>query len=588
MFTAQEDKKITINKKGRLLLVILLTATAIIILILSSTMWYLRKRVLGCIGLADEQKESQSKLRTTMASIENTNVPQVFSFTDIVVATNNFSNENKLGEGGYGSVYKGDLQNGQEIAVKRLAKTSTQGFEECTLLDWEKRVQIIEGITQGLLYLQEYSRLTIIHRDLKASNILLDNEMKAKIADFGMARIFQKDKFEANTDRIAGTLGYLPPEYVYQGIYSTKSDVYSFGVLLLQIISGKRSNRLHGPHESLNLQEYAFELWKEGKGMEFMDPSLDDTYSSSQEDKKITITSKGRLLLVILLTATAIIILILSSTMWYLRKRVLGCIGLADEQKESQSKLRTTMASIENTNVPQVFSFTDIVVATNNFSNENKLGEGGYGPVYKGNLQNGQEIAVKRLAKTSTQGFEECTLLDWEKRVQIIEGITQGLLYLQEYSRLTIIHRDLKASNILLDNEMKAKIADFGMARIFQKDKFEANTDRIAGTLGYLPPEYVYQGIYSTKSDVYSFGVLLLQIISGKRSNRLHGPHESLNLQEYPESDKYGDTVRYTLVVADMDENRAENLQDLSFFGLWSSLRSSSFSREDLSLSCKL
>ncbi|KAL7221951.1 hypothetical protein ACSBR1_023814 [Camellia fascicularis] len=327
---AQEDRKITINNKGRLLLVILLTATAIIILILSSTMWYLRKRVLRCIGLADEQKESQSKLRTTMASIENTNVPQVFSFTDIVVATNNFSNENKLGEGGYGPVYKGNLQNGQEIAVKRLAKTSTQGFEEfenevmvtaklqhvnllrvlgyctegeeqmliyeympnksldnyiydpirCTLLDWERRVQIIEGITQGLLYLQEYSRLTIIHRDLKASNILLDNEMKAKIADFGMARIFQKDKFEANTDRIAGTLGYLPPEYVYQGIYSTKSDVYSFGVLLLQIISGKRSNRLHGPHESLNLQEYAFELWKEGKGMEFMDPSLDDTYSS--------------------------------------------------------------------------------------------------------------------------------------------------------------------------------------------------------------------------------------------------------------------------------------------------------------------
>ncbi|KAI8018539.1 Class V chitinase [Camellia lanceoleosa] len=103
---AQEDKKTTINNKGRLLLVILLTATAIIILILSSTMWYLRKRVLRCIGLADEQKESESKLRTTMASIENTNVPQVFSFTDIVVATNNFSNENKLGEGGYGPVYK--------------------------------------------------------------------------------------------------------------------------------------------------------------------------------------------------------------------------------------------------------------------------------------------------------------------------------------------------------------------------------------------------------------------------------------------------------------------------------------------------
>ncbi|XP_028072480.1 putative cysteine-rich receptor-like protein kinase 31 [Camellia sinensis] len=247
-----------------------------------------------------------------------------------VLATNNFSFENKLGEGGYGPVYKGTLQNEQEIAVKRLSKTSTQGFEEfknevmltaelqhvnllkvlgfctekeeqmliyeympnksldyyiydpirCTLLDWEKRVQIIEGITQGLLYLQEYSRLTIIHRDLKASNILLDNEMKAKIADFGMARIFQKDELEANTGRIVGTYGYAPPEYVKQGIYSTKSDVYSFGVLLLQIISGKRNNCLHGLHENLNLLEYAFELWKDGKGMEFMDPSLNDLYSS--------------------------------------------------------------------------------------------------------------------------------------------------------------------------------------------------------------------------------------------------------------------------------------------------------------------
>ncbi|KAK2358056.1 cysteine-rich receptor protein kinase [Trifolium repens] len=253
----------------------------------------------------------------------------VFSYLAIKVATDNFSEENKLGEGGFGAVYKGKLRKGQEIAVKRLSETSNQGLEEfkneialtarlqhvnlvrllgyCTktneklliyeylpnksldhflldpsksiLLDWRKRVNIIEGITQGLLYLQEYSNFIIIHRDLKASNVLLDHEMNPKISDFGMARIFGKYELEANTSRIVGTYGYVPPEYVRKGIYSPKYDVYSFGVLLLQIISGKRTSRYYGPHENMNLLEYAYELWREGRGAEFFDPSLDDTTS---------------------------------------------------------------------------------------------------------------------------------------------------------------------------------------------------------------------------------------------------------------------------------------------------------------------
>ncbi|KAF8414038.1 hypothetical protein HHK36_002037 [Tetracentron sinense] len=244
----------------------------------------------------------------------------------------NFSNANKLGEGGFGPVYKGKLLDGQEIGVKRLSKNSLQGVDELkneiisisklqhnnlvrllgcciqgeekmliyeympnksldsfifdqtrsSLLDWQKRFNIILGIARGLLYLHQDSRLRIIHRDLKASNILLDRDMNPKISDFGMARIFGGDQVEASTRRVVGTYGYMSPEYAIEGHFSIKSDVFSFGVLVLEIVAGQMNRGFYHPDHQLNLLGHAWRLWKEDKALELIDESMSDSFLATE------------------------------------------------------------------------------------------------------------------------------------------------------------------------------------------------------------------------------------------------------------------------------------------------------------------
>ncbi|KAJ8435090.1 hypothetical protein Cgig2_006362 [Carnegiea gigantea] len=262
-----------------------------------------------------------------------------FDLATINAATSNFSWDNKLGEGGFGEVYKGKLGNGQEVAVKRLSKNSVQGIVEfktevilvarlqhknlvkllgfCVAseekilvygflsnsslnrflfdptknksLDWKTRFKIIFGIARGLLYLHEDSRLTIIHRDLKSNNILLDELMNPKISDFGLAKLFGMDQTQGDTKRIVGTYGYMASEYAMTGHFSVKSNVFSFGVLVLELVTGQKGTLFARPQFEEALQHRAWRLWSEEKLLDLIDPDLATKYEEEEATKCIRI-----------------------------------------------------------------------------------------------------------------------------------------------------------------------------------------------------------------------------------------------------------------------------------------------------------
>ncbi|KAK7305607.1 hypothetical protein VNO77_43513 [Canavalia gladiata] len=262
--------------------------------------------------------------------------PVTYRYKDLKSATKNFSDENKLGEGGFGDVYKGTLKNGKVVAVKKLilgqsgkmdehfesevklisnvhhrnlvrllgccskgqerilvyeymANSSLDRFlfgEQRGSLNWKQRYDIILGTARGLTYLHEDFHVCIIHRDIKTSNILLDDDLQPRIADFGLARLLPEDQSHLST-RFAGTLGYTAPEYAIHGQLSEKADTYSFGVVVLEIISGQKSSELRADAEGEFLLQRAWKLYEEDMHLELVDKTLEPDDYDAEEVKKI-------------------------------------------------------------------------------------------------------------------------------------------------------------------------------------------------------------------------------------------------------------------------------------------------------------
>ncbi|CAM6048109.1 unnamed protein product, partial [Sphagnum compactum] len=627
------------KRKNHLILIIsILVGSAFLSLIAVAFFWlYLKAR--------KDKKMIQEEYRQIEQEFAKKDVqPRMYAYKDLQKATNNFHDNMKLGQGAFGAVYKGVLD-GCEIAVKLLLPEVQQGMEEfsneivlvtsmrhknlvklkgCCFgdreqrilvyefvennnlaevifegrgdlnMDWSIRKNICIGIASGLKYLHQDVRPPIVHRDIKPANILLDIDLNAKIADFGLARLFPKIGSHVSTINIVGTMGYLAPEYISLGQLSEKVDVYSFGVVLLEIVSGRRSidHTLYG--DQIFLLNWAWRLHEEDKLLDIMDQKLKDSYVHEEILRSIKVgllcvqvTPSRRPSMdkvVAMLEGNMEIEVVIKESQY--RNANYDPLSLGKipsktfmprggdstrfkEIQESGQKHESAQLKFAKRDVqPRMYLYEDLQKATNYFHPNMKLGQGAFGAVYKGVLD-GMEIAVKILLPETQQGTKEfsnevvlvtsmrhknlvklkgCCFgdreqriliyefvennnlaelifegrgdhnLDWPTRKNICIGIASGLKYLHQDVQPPIIHRDIKPANILLDKNLNAKIADFGLARLFPKMGSHIDTINIVGTMGYLAPEYVSLGQLSEKIDVYSFGVVLLEIISGRRS----------------------------------------------------------------------
>ncbi|OAY69269.1 putative serine/threonine-protein kinase NAK, partial [Ananas comosus] len=561
-----------------------------------------------------------------------------FTLQQLAAATQNFREANLIGEGGFGRVYKGFLESGQVVAIKQLNREGVQGSREflveCLMLimlhhpnlvtligycaegeerllvyeymsqgsleghlfdvppnkeplDWNTRIKIALGAAKGLTYLHDTVNPPVIYRDLKSSNILLDDDFNPKLSDFGLAKL---GPVGDNTHVLTRSRPFLNDrrriiqlaDPLLQGRFPRRA-FYKLAVIISLCLHGK-------PHLRPTMRDVTAALDHVASQPYISDANQEEAAAAADWMESIC------LFVFVWLTTSS------WSTTGHLSTISIGStttstFGLSTGSSSGVGRefgqSTASSSSVGREFVKSTGSSSGLRSATRNFRPDTVLGEGGFGKVYKGWVDErtlnptksgvGMMVAVKKLNPESVQGFEEWQSevhflgrvshpnlvkllgycwedkelllvyefmakgslenhlfrrgaayepLSWTLRLKILIGAARGLAFLHT-SEKQIIYRDFKASNILLDSNYNAKLSDFGLAKLGPTGADTHVTTRVMGTYGYAAPEYVATGHLYVRSDVYGFGVVLLEMLTGQRALDLNRPNGQYSLVDW-------------------------------------------------------
>ncbi|XP_021622785.1 probable receptor-like protein kinase At5g59700 isoform X4 [Manihot esculenta] len=575
-----------------------------------------------------------------------------YEYKKLAIATNYFSNKCSIGEGGFGIVYKAFLDD-DDVAIKKLKIIKLENkleeieylsvvrhpnivkmigycsegddrllvlefvpnkslrhhlHDEDKFLEWPKRIKIAINSARGLLYLHEECKPKIIHRDIKADNILLNDNFEPKIADFSLAN-FLPDTGNINhiSSILRGTNIYADPEYGDKQRVSEKSDVYSFGVVLLELITGR---------ELSDEQGNTIVNWARSQIGQALD---NDDYTDLVDSKLEDMYNKKEMIRMIYCAAASVykpsysrptmkqIIGVLEGTISH--EKIIDRKDIETIQGRPTTSLESLLG-IERAQIfsPRMFSFEELAIATQFFSNNCMLRDDNYARVYRGELDGmavainklylweGEQMEVEQMVNPINHNYQYLNKLigycdeeydkfivyefvpnkslrfhlhdaghkktiDWSRRKKIAIGCAKGLAYLHEFCTPMVIHGNITSHNILLDNNFEPKISGFELGQVLSNFVARISTKAMENR-GYLAPEFLKDGKISEKVDVFSFGVVLLELITGKPSVIREG-NFSMNLVAWvaPQLAEAFNTHNYNSIIDVKLQNNCEIIE---------------------------